>query len=114
MNSTTSPGPTKAPDTRFERALLRRLPLVFLGGCGIASLPPLLARAMVWAGLGSDPTGSITTADIFGISVLLLTWTTVCTLAIAAGILLIMKGPAHFADSYPLDDAEQPDPPTRD
>ncbi|BAL22574.1 hypothetical protein [Azoarcus sp. KH32C] len=114
MNTTTSHGHRKAADTAFERGLLRRLPFVFFGGCAIASLPPLLARAMAWAGLGADPTASITTADIFGISVALLTWTTVGTLAIACGILLIMKGPAYFADSYPLDDADRPDPPKQD
>ncbi|HJV25576.1 MAG TPA: hypothetical protein VJ673_07805 [Aromatoleum sp.] len=111
MNST-SHG-RKAANTAFERALLRRLPLVFVGGCMIASLPPLLARAMAAAGLGADPTASITTADIIGISVALLTWTAVCTLAIACGIFLVMKGPAYFADSYPLEDADRPDPPSK-
>lgn len=111
MNSPHIPDRT-AVSTVFERNLLLRLPFVLVGGTLIAGLAPALARLMAWAGFGLDPTASITTADIIGLSILGLTFSCVAVLAIGAVIVLIMKGPAYFADSYPLEDAERPDPPS--
>ena len=51
------------------------------------------------------------TVDIYGISLLVLHWTVVFTVAIGAFIVLVMKGPAYVADAYPLEDADQPDQP---
>ncbi|NMG27936.1 hypothetical protein [Aromatoleum evansii] len=112
MNSPASPN-RSAVSTAFERGLLVRLPFVLAGGTLIAALAPALARLMAWAGIGPDPTASITTADIIGLSILGLTFSSVTVLAIGAVIVLIMKGPAYFADSYPLQDAERPDPPSQ-
>ena len=110
MNSPISPD-RNTVSTEFERSLLVRLPFVLAGGTLIAGLAPALARLMAWAGIGPDPTASITTADIIGLSILGLTFSSVAVLAIGAVIVLIMKGPAYFADSYPLQDADRPDPP---
>ncbi|MCC4114397.1 hypothetical protein LLG90_03420 [Aromatoleum toluclasticum] len=112
MNSPASPD-RNAVSTAFERSLLVRLPFVLAGGTLIAGLAPALARVMAWAGIGPDPAASITTADIIGLSILGLTFSTVAVLAIGAVIVLIMKGPAYFADSYPLQDADRPDPPSQ-
>ncbi|MCK7495937.1 MAG: hypothetical protein MZW92_37010 [Comamonadaceae bacterium] len=51
----------------------------------------------------------IMTIDIYAIAVVVLHWTIVFTIAIAAFIVMVMKGPAYVADAYPLDDAEEPD-----
>lgn len=112
MNSPTSPD-RNTVSTAFERNLLLRLPFVLAGGTLIAALAPALVRLMAWAGVGPDPTASITTADIIGLSILGLTFSSVTVLAIGAVIVLIMKGPAYFADSYPLQDADHPDPPSQ-
>ncbi len=47
--------------------------------------------------------------DILAISVLVLHWTAVLTVAIAAFIVMVMKGPAYVADAYPVEDSESPD-----
>lgn len=112
MNSPHVPDRTVV-STAFERNLLVRLPFVLVGGVLIAALAPALARLMAWAGVGAEPSASITTADIIGLSILGLTFSCVVVLAIGAVIVLIMKGPAYFADSYPLEDAERPDPPSK-
>lgn len=46
--------------------------------------------------------------DIAVVSLLILHWTVVLTVAIAAFIVLVMKGPAFVADAYPLDEADTP------
>jgi hypothetical protein len=47
--------------------------------------------------------------DIYVISLVILHWTVVVTVGIAAFIIMVMKGPAYVADPYPLDDADEPD-----
>ncbi|NMG74741.1 hypothetical protein [Aromatoleum diolicum] len=95
----------------FERILLRRLPAAGLFGSVVAAIPSLFTRLLAWTGLDTDATTRILTADIFGLSTLLLLWATIVTLATGAVILTVMKGPAYYADSYPLDDADRPDGP---
>lgn len=110
MNSPQTPN-RNTVSTEFERGLLLRLPFVLVGGVLIAAIAPILARLLAWAGIGADASASITTADIIGLSLLGLTVSTVAVLAIGAVIVMVMKGPAYFADSYPLEDADRPDPP---
>jgi hypothetical protein len=45
------------------------------------------------------------------ISFVILHWTVVVTVGIAAFIVMVMKGPAYVADPYPLNEAETPDTP---
>ena len=42
------------------------------------------------------------------ISAVILHWSIVCTVAIAAFIVMVMKGPAYVADAYPLEDSDNP------
>ena len=42
------------------------------------------------------------------VAVLILYWTVLFTLGIAAAIVKVMKGNAYQADSYPLQDSERP------
>lgn len=93
----------------FERTLLRRLPAVALFGTLIAGLPSLMTRILALTGTDADATTRILTADVFGLSTLLLLWAAILVLATGAVILMVMKGPAYYADSYPLDDADHPD-----
>ena len=50
--------------------------------------------------------GSLMTTDIYVVSLIILHWTVVLTVAIAAFIVLVMKGPAFVADAYPLDELD--------
>lgn len=101
------PGFTPSP-AGLERLVLRRLPAVLLLGTLLIGLPALLARLFPWTGSEADVAVGIMTIDIYVIAVVVLHWTIVFTIAIAAFIVMVMKGPAYVADAYPLDDAEAP------
>jgi len=103
------PGFTRSP-AGVERVVLRRLPAVLLGGSLLLGLPSVIARLVPWPGSETDTLVRIATVDIVAISVLVLHWTVVLTVAIAATIVLVMKGPAYVADPYPLADADRPGP----
>jgi hypothetical protein len=92
-----------------ERRVLRWLPRTLLLGTLLLAIPSLLARLLVSA---DDPI-AVTTTDIYVISLIILHWTVVFTVGIAAFIIMLMKGPAYIADGYPMDEAETLDgPPT--
>jgi hypothetical protein len=103
------PGFTRSP-AGVERIVLRRLPAVLIAGSLVLGLPSVISRIVFWPGSDSDTLVRIATVDIFAISVLVLYWTAVLTVALAATIVLVMKGPAYVADPYPLPDADRPLP----
>jgi hypothetical protein len=92
----------------IERNILRGLPRVTLLGSLLLCLPPLLVRLLPDSLTGVDAALRATTVDIYAISLLILHWTVVFTVAIGAFIVMVMKGPAYVADAYPLSDAERP------
>ena len=85
-----------------ERVVLRLLPRVFLLGSLLLAVPSLLARLIA----GPEEALAIMTTDIYVISLIILHWTVVFTVGIAAFIIMMMKGPAYVADAYPLNEAE--------
>lgn len=94
-----------------ERGVLRRLPKVLALGSLLLCLPSLAVR-LWWAGAPDyEVATAITTVDIYAISVLVLHWTAVLTVAIGAAIVVVMKGPAYVADAYPMEGMDRPDEP---
>ena len=87
----------------LETEILRRLPRVLWLGTLLLALPALAVRLLA----GADAP-DLSRFDIFSIALVILHWTVVLTLAIGAGIVWLMKGPAYIADGYPLDEAENP------
>ncbi len=104
------PGFTKSPPG-LERVILRRLPGVLVLGTLALAVPSLAARGFPWQGGAVEVATLVTTVDIYAISLAILHWTVVFTLAISAFTVMVMKGPAYVADAYPLEDSETPDPP---
>lgn len=98
------PGFTRTVPGR-ERTILRNLPRAFLLGSLALALPSLLVR-LIENGEGSLLATSI---DIYVVSLIVLHWTAVLTIAIAAFIVMVMKGPAYVADAYPLQESDKPD-----
>jgi hypothetical protein len=94
----------------LERQILRRLPRVLWVGTALAVLLAGVMRWLPWSGSEVEVSTRITTVDIYLISLVILHWTAVLTVAIGAFIVLVMKGPAYVADPYPLNDAERPAP----
>lgn len=94
-----------------ERGVLRRLPKVLMLGTLLLCLPSLAVR-LWWAGAPPyEVASTITTVDIYAISVLVLHWTVVFTVGLGAVIVLVMKGPAYVADPYPMEGMDRPDNP---
>ncbi len=94
-----------------ERRVLRLLPKVLVIGSLLLALPSLAVRLLV-LGLPELGNGTLTmTVNIYAIGLLILHWTVVFTVAIAAFIVMVMKGPAYVADPYPLIDFDSPDAP---
>jgi len=93
----------------LERQILARMPRIFLAGSLLAVTPALAVRLLPWLGLVAESARLETIADICSISLMFLLWTMGPTVAIAAFIVLVMKGPAYVADPYPLIDAEAPE-----
>jgi hypothetical protein len=92
-----------------ERIVLRKLPRVLLLGTLLLTVPSLLARLIATP----DDALALTTTDIYVISLIILHWTVVFTVGIAAFIVMMMKGPAYVADAYPLNEAESLDAPPK-
>ena len=103
------PGFQKSP-AGLEREVLRRLPRVLWVGTALPAAFAVLARWLPWSGSEVEVLTRITTLDIYAISLVVLHWTLVLTVAIGAFIVMVMKGPAYVADAYPLEDAERPAP----
>jgi hypothetical protein len=97
------PGFARTPAGK-ERVVLRWLPKIFLFGSILLAIPSLLVRL-----LGGENGLLVMTTDIYVISLVILHWTVVLTVGIAAFIVMMMKGPAYVADAYPLQEAEKPD-----
>ena len=104
------PGFTKTPPGQ-ERNILRLLPKILVIGTLLLAIPSLAARLFFSAGTESEIATQIMTVDIYGISLIVLHWTVVFTVAIGAFIVVVMKGPAYVADPYPLEDSDYPDTP---
>ena len=101
------PGFVKAPPG-LERRVLRLLPRVLILGSFLLGVPWLAGR--VASMFHPEPATVLpsTTVDIYCISLLILHWTAVLTAAIAAFIVMVMKGPAYVADAYPIEEVDTP------
>ncbi len=73
----------------------------------------LVVQLWPWDGTEAQVYTRTTTLHIGLISLMVLHWTVVLTVAIGAFIVLVMKGPAYVADAYPLEDADTPSPQER-
>lgn len=103
------PGFVRTPPGK-ERTVLRNLPRILLLGTLLLALPSLLARLFLAEEVAAA-SNLITTVDIYAISLIVLHCTVVVTVAIAAFIVMVMKGPAYVADAYPLNESDTPDAP---
>ncbi len=91
----------------LEVEILRRLPRITLAG-GLAFAALAVFVRLIPAEPGVDAAKHIKTVDIFAIASSITFLTAVFTVAIAAVIVHIMKGPAYVADSYPVAHADRP------
>ncbi len=92
----------------MEWTILRRLPGITLLGTALMALPALLVRLAIWFDPALQSSSMPDMVDIYVIGLVVLHWTVVLTVAIAAFIVMVMKGPAYVADPYPLSDSDWP------
>lgn len=85
-----------------EREILRRLPAVAVGGTLLLSLGLICLRCFGAEGFRAP----LSMPEIYLISLFFSYWSLLLTIAIAAFIVLVMKGPGYVADAYPLPDDE--------
>lgn len=97
-----------------ERLVLRRIPRTLLAGSLLLAAPSLLGRLVaLLQGNPSDVAATIRMIDYVAVGALTLFWAATLTVAIAAAIVLVMKGPGYVADPYPVPDSEAPATPRR-
>jgi cytochrome b561 len=101
------PGVSRTPPG-VERTVLRTLPTALWSGTLLLCLPSLGIHAWAWLTGSADIFQPLTMIDIYSVSAIILHWTVLFTVAIAAFIVMVMKGPAFVADAYPLDDRDMP------
>ena len=69
-------------------------------------LPSLLLHLLEWLEPPLESAGGLAMLDVYVISLVVLHWTVMLTVAIAAFIVMVMKGPAYVADPYPMQESE--------
>jgi hypothetical protein len=101
------PGHRREPPG-LEWRLLRRLPMLLLGGTLVPILFAVASRLWPPAGAPSALAAHFQLVDILAIALIVTAWTAALTLAVGCCVVVIMKGPAYVADRYDLSDAESP------
>jgi uncharacterized membrane protein len=100
------PGARRAA-SGLEWVIWRKLPWILLGGTALLLLALLTLHWLV------EPSNAATerwlqTASYMVIGALIFHWTAVVTVGIGCVIVMVMKGPAYAADSYPVSHSDQP------
>lgn len=101
------PGFTRTP-AGVERTVLRALPTALWSGTLLLCLPSLAMHASTWLTGSAETFQPLTMIDIYSVSAIILHWTVLFTVTIAAFTVMVMKGPAYVADAYPLNDSDTP------
>lgn len=94
----------------LERKLWQRLPAILFWG---SVLPVAFSALAHWTApvvREHAHDKALLLLDYTMAGAVLLHWTLVATVAIACRIVMVMKGPAQFADPYPLHDRDRPAP----
>ena len=93
----------------LERSILRKLPLVALGGTLIPGLFALFTHLTPPEGTAMEVAKHVHLADILAIALVVTVWTGVLTVAIGCVVVILMKGPAYVADPYEVHHGDRPE-----
>jgi len=85
---------------------MAKLPLFLAAGTAIPLFCYLIANLFPPPDITAEK--YVTGVGIAAVATALTAWTAAFTTAIGCLVVMIMKGPAYVADSYPLSDAEEP------
>lgn len=100
------PGSRRAA-TGLEWVIWRKLPMILLAGTALLLLGLV---ALHWLAEPANPAQErwLQMASYLVIGALIFYWTAVVTVGIGCVIVMVMKGPAYGADSYPVSHSDQP------
>lgn len=101
------PNPQRAAPG-MERKVLRKLPVLVLGGTLIPLFMVIAAHLWPPAGSVLDVARHLQSIEFLAIASVLTFWTLCFTLFVGCIIVVVMKGPAYVADAYDLIDADEP------
>lgn len=93
----------------LERAVLRRLPMWWLGGTVVPAIVALFNRWLPRQGSELDVAKQVFIVDTLCIGLVFTAWTAAITIAIGCYVVVVMKGPHYQADSYPVEHSSRPD-----
>jgi hypothetical protein len=96
----------KAPG--LERVIIKRLPVILLGGTLIPLFVSIVSRFFPPVGSATQIGLHLMRVDILSIASVLTLWMIAIPVAICYIMVILMKGPAYAADAYPLSDSEKP------
>jgi hypothetical protein len=92
----------------LERAIWRKLPHAAIASTLIPLLFYLYVLYFPPVPDGGSVEKTVMSAGIAAIAIAVTLWTAILTVGIGCWIVMVMKGPAKYADSYELSDAEEP------
>jgi len=103
----------KLPNSRreppgLEWVVLRKMPMVVLGGTAIPVLFAIAGHLFPPVGTSVEVAKHLTMVNIFSIATVVTVWSAAFTVAIGCCVVVLMKGPAYVADKYELQDADRP------
>lgn len=93
----------------LEWVILKKLPMVLLGGICIPVFMSIIVRLFPIAESATEIARHQTSIDILSVALFIVMLISVVTVAIGCVIVVLMKGPAYVADAYKLEDSERPD-----
>ncbi len=92
----------------LEWVLLKKLPVVLLGGTLIPACVSAAIRFYPQEGTAAEIHKFLTSVDIMSIAVVVAVWMAVFVVAIGCLVVVLMKGPGYAADAYQLVDSDAP------
>jgi len=93
----------------LEWVTFKKLPKILAGGIFVPLLLSIMVRMFPFERPAAELDKLYTSIDILSISLFFTVLSAVVTVAIGCIVVMLMKGPAYVADSYELDDADEPE-----
>jgi len=92
----------------LEWIILKKIPKLMLAATAVPLLMSLIGRLLPLDSDVHNVSKQISTIDIFSIAIGVTAWTALFTVAIGCVVVVIMKGPRYKADSYEMNESEDP------
>ena len=94
----------------LEWVILKKLPMVLLGGIFIPLFMSIIVRLFPAAESATEIVKYQTSIDILSVALFVVVFISVFTVAIGCVVVVLMKGPGYVADAYKLEDSDRPGP----